>query len=161
MIYIVEGADGTGKSTLVEEISREKNAHIEHCSYRKEWDILAYHQQLMISAQVLSEVGINVVFDRWAPSEAVYGEVFRGGESYDVEALIKNYGRKAIWVYCWNENALENHEKNKEERPEMFEDMSEVVKKYGEFVLKTSDYLLWNQFNFNHNNVKEFVKELP
>lgn len=161
MIYIIEGCDGVGKSTLAQEIAKQKGAHIIHCSYNKNWNIYEYHQQIIAHALMLQTLGIPVVIDRWAVSEHVYGEVFRDGESYNTEQLIDYYRNKVdiTWIYCRNDMAAENHSRNKELRYEMFEDMTRIVDEYERFV-KSTKRLNWITYDFTKNNINEFVGAL-
>ena len=160
MIYILEGADGVGKTTLAKEIAMQKGAHIIHASYNKNWNIKNYHNKLMQHAISLQKSGISVVMDRWAPSEMVYGEVFRYGPSYGIMTMIKNFrGNNIKWIYCRNDKAIENHNKNKKIRYEMFRDMTKVIKKFNEFIKNTPE-LNWIIYDFNISNIKDFVEDL-
>ena len=68
MIYILEGADGTGKTTLARKILDKTNGHYLHSTYDRYWDIQDYHQQIAESAISL-DIYQDVVIDRWALSE--------------------------------------------------------------------------------------------
>lgn len=159
MIYIVEGPDGVGKSTLANEIAQQTGASILHCSYDKEWDMQKYQMEMFKIAKQLNKYK-DVVIDRWAPSEFVYGNVFREGPSYDVMGYLWELDDSNIkWIYCRNDNAVENHLKHKENRIEMFEDMSKVVEEFHKFVEDTN-FLNWKVYDFDKVNRKKFVKEL-
>ena len=160
-IFILEGADGTGKSTLANEIALQTKGHILHCSYDKSWDIEKYHEHIMQAAQSLAQYQ-DVVIDRWAPSEWVYGNVFRGGESYDVFKLIEELKHidNIVWIMCRNDNAVLNHLVNAELRPEMFNDMTDVVANFSLFQNDTKDMIDWVEYDFDKVNMKEFVEEL-
>lgn len=163
MIYLLEGPDGVGKTTLAKEIASQKGAHIIHSSYNKYWDIKKYHEMIIKQALDFNEKGIPVVLDRWVVSEFVYGTVFRGGPSYDTSALLEKYIDKITPIYCWNENAVENHLKNRQDRIEMFESMADIVKEFEDYINFTSNNWLnipWVHYNYNQIDVKEFVKEL-
>lgn len=157
-IYVLEGADGTGKTTLAREIMKQKGAHYLHCSYDKSWDIRSYHKQVMLVAQSLRKYQ-PVVIDRWAPSEHVYGMVFRNGPSYDVMDMLWEADDPNVkWIFCTHDNAVENHLKNKERRDEMFDDMQEVVKQFHQFI-EATDFLAWSTFNFGTMRKQEFVRK--
>lgn len=159
-IYILEGCDGTGKSTLANEIAKQKDAHIIHCSFKKSWDIKAYHSKIMQHAIALNKSGINVVLDRWAPSEQVYGDAFRGGPKYGVITLIKHFKNEdMVWIYCRNDNAVKNHIENAQRRYEMFDSMDKIVLGFETFISLTPS-LKWNIYDFNKVNKEEFVGEL-
>ena len=159
MIYILEGPDGVGKSTLASEIASQKGAHIIHSSYNKNWNIQRYHNKLMTHAKDLEKNGILVVMDRWAPSEQVYGDVFRDGPEYSVMNLIKYFNNNIKWIYCRNDKVIENHLKHLEERHEMFDDMTLVAARFDKFVKDTPE-LEWVIYDYDKVNKKEFVGQL-
>lgn len=160
MIYIIEGPDGTGKTTLAHALAKKTNAAILHCSYNKEWNMRAYHKTMFTTAEVLNQFGINTILDRWAPSEAVYSKVFRDGESYNTNELIQRYASDTDvkWIYCWNENVVDNHIRNSKNREEMFNDMAKIAEEFEDYI--NSSKLPWVSYNFNQQNLDEFVKEL-
>ena len=97
------GENGTGKTTLANKIAEETKGHVLHCSYNKDWNIEQYHIDIMETAQKLVKYQ-DVVIDRWAMDEFVYGTVFRGGPSYDTSALIEKYhDDNIVYIYCENE----------------------------------------------------------
>jgi hypothetical protein len=157
MIYVIEGPDGTGKTTLARFIADSLKASIIHCSYDKDWDMKEYHTDVMESALVLNEYK-SVIVDRWAISEEVYGKVFREGPSYDTSELIDRYKRYITWIYCRNDDAIENHFKNKEIRYELYDDMTEVVELYDSIVQESQ--LPWQVYDFNKVNKKEFTERI-
>lgn len=161
MIIIIEGPDGTGKTSLATEIQKQIGAHVIHCTYNKYWDIGEYHYQIMEHALRLHNRGIHVILDRWAPSEHVYGKVFRKGESYDTNQAIAHYSiDDTLYVYCRNDNAVENHLKNKTRRDEMFESMAKVSKEFDKYsalhLTKDPDHVLL--YDFDKFNRQDYVK---
>jgi thymidylate kinase len=164
MIYILEGPDGTGKSTLAAAIAEKTKGHILHSTFNKDWDIEEYHTEIMEAAIDLNRYQ-DVVIDRWAPSEFVYGKVFRGKPSYDSSILVEEYfGQHDItWIYCRNDNAVENHLNNKKNRKEMFDDMTKVVEEFDDYVSYTSNNwikLPWITYDFDKVDIDNFVKEI-
>jgi thymidylate kinase len=159
-VYIIEGPDGVGKSTLAKEIAKQKNAHVIHSSFNKSWDIKDYHIKLMTHAKNLEKSGIPIVLDRWAPSEQVYGDVFRGGPRYGIMTLIRRYNKNITWIYCRNDNTIKNHLKHLDERHEMFDDMTIVVARFDKFIKETQEELNWITYDYDKNNKKEFVEDL-
>lgn len=162
-IICITGCDGTGKSTLAQEIAKVTKGHILHCSYNKDWDMQQYHTDIMEAAKKLVKYQ-DVIIDRFAVDEFVYGTVFRGGPSYDTSALIeKHHGDDVVYIYCENENYIENHLKNKEKREEMFDSMDGVVEEYEDYINFSSNNWLgipWVRYNYNWVDINDFVKEI-
>lgn len=160
-IYILEGPDGTGKSTLANEIAKHTKASILHCSYNKDWDIKQHHIDIFKAAKLIVQ-WMPVVLDRWAYSELVYGTVFRNKPAYDVKDYIfenEHDLASAVWIYCRNDEAAENHKKHMELRDEMYDDMSEVSKTFDEFIKADKD-INWTEYDYTKVNIKDFVKEI-
>lgn len=164
MIYVLEGPDGVGKSTLAEEISKIKGATVVHPYYNKRWNMQEYHTAFIQFAEHCNDFEIPVVLDRWAPSEFVYGHVFRKGESFDTRSLIDYYREllkdELVFIYCRNDNAVENHLKNKEEREEMFDSMAEVMVAFDAYVKGTPEFN-WHMYDYDKVDMTKFTKELP
>lgn len=159
MIYILEGADGTGKSTLAAKIAEATGGNVLHQTYNKDWNMELYHRDVMRAALVLQRFQ-PIVLDRWAPSEAVYGPIFRGKPAYNIETMIAAfYGLDIKWVYCRNDNAAENHRQNMKKRVEMFDDMTQVTKDFDEYV-KKHPQLKWRTFDFDKMNTETFIEGL-
>lgn len=164
-LYIIEGADGTGKSTLSKELLEETKGHLLHGTYDKDWDIKRYHDAMFASAMTLLQYQ-DVTLDRWAASEEVYSEAFRGGRLYSADAymidIISNSRmsnpQDIKYIYCSNDNTIENHELNMQTREEMFSDMSPVVREYEKYI--SNSPLDWITYDFDKVNMKEFVKEI-
>lgn len=94
MIVIVEGPDGSGKSTFAESLAKFETVHFGPVEDPFE----EYRQALRASR------GRDVVFDRIWPSEIVYGNVLRGGNRLtddELEALRSEAaGQGAVVVKC-------------------------------------------------------------
>lgn len=157
-MIILEGADGTGKTTLANAIAHKLNGMVLHAGFDKRWDIRQYHSAIITSAYFYENAGCPTIIDRWTVSEEVYGRVFRGGAAYDTAAMMKDacISYDPILIYCRNDNVVENHKKNKAEREEMFDDMTEVAKVYDE-VLKSNKYGRWIVYDYTKNDMNKFV----
>ena len=137
MIYILEGPDGTGKTTLAREICSQLDAGYTHLTYRWKPRIFDYHTAaIRHAARQVWLTGKPFVIDRWWPTEAVYAHAYRGGSSWPLQGrMADRIARKfgAIYVYCTPDNAEEvvaRHEKLKGVREEMYDDISKVAQLY-------------------------------
>lgn len=158
MIYVIEGPDGVGKSTLAKALSDKVKAITIHSSFDKTWPIFYCHMKVMSTAKSLSMKGIPVILDRWVVSEYVYGTVFRDGPAYDIDDLIERYKDHITWIYCRNDNVIENHRKNTTSRIEMFDDMELVSVLFDEYI--NGSNLPWKVYDFNKITTDDFLDTL-
>jgi len=82
MIYIIEGADGTNKTTFCKSLANKLGemgwkSHYLHNSYRPDEDIAEYLLQTSQVMGQLAQANEALVVDRWWPSEEAYSSVFR------------------------------------------------------------------------------------
>lgn len=160
MIYIIEGPDGTGKTTLANRLAAETSGSVLHGSFDPSWDMNAYLTTMMSCARLISGYK-PVIIDRWCVSEIVYGTVFRKKRLASMsEALIKEAAGRddIIWIYCSNDNAVENHIKNREKRDEMYNDMTEVVIAYELYIDESP--IPWIPYDYDKDNLDLFVADL-
>lgn len=101
MIIIVEGPDGSGKTTLAEKIARQSGYTLLHRSQPKSEE---EKRNMMAEYLHVIKSGKNVVMDRCWYSEMVYGPIMRDAtcidypEMYELERLLCKKG--AILIYC-------------------------------------------------------------
>lgn len=113
-LFIIEGADGTGKTTLAKFIARKLGAAYFHATGHKSLHAAmpAYHHNILDNAKVCMEVsGISVVLDRHWPSEECYGRTLRFEKfvtsAYSIgEMFAKATTLKAMHVFCFSDTAL-------------------------------------------------------
>lgn len=165
MIYILEGADGTGKTTLANEIAETKKTSVLHSYFNRAWDIKQHHVDMWKAAKLVAKWR-PVVLDRWAPSEFVYGNVFRKGPGYDVLGYLWEMedelkAQNVVWIYCRNDNVVENHLKNIKFRNEMFGDMSSVIEEFDKFVKMKEHNIKFIEYDYDKVDMVQFVKDLP
>jgi thymidylate kinase len=160
-MIILEGPDGCGKSTLAKAIEDKYKAIVIHASYDKSWNIRKLHRNMVWSANMIEASGCPVVFDRWALSEAVYGSVFRGSESYDTKDLvsytIENYA--PLLIYCSNDDVVKNHLRNMQNRSEMYDDMTDVAELY-DILVRSGDYGSWLKYDFSKTTIENFMEKI-
>lgn len=101
MILIIEGPDGSGKTTLANQLSRQTGYPIIHRSQPKTEE----EKKLMMGEYIQTiKANKNAIFDRCWYSEMVYGPVMRDAsvlsypEMYELERLAAKAG--AMIIYC-------------------------------------------------------------
>lgn len=101
MVIIIEGADGSGKTTLANQLSEQTGYKIIHRTRPKTEEDKAL---MMVEYLQIIESGENVIFDRCWYSEMVYGPVMRDvsvisyAQMYDLERQLTEVG--AMIIYC-------------------------------------------------------------
>lgn len=133
-IILLEGADGTGKTTLAKAIeARCKNSvYLHNGLYPNMWNS---HLECVKEAVKLSREHV-VIIDRLWISEQIYGTVFRGGPAYNLGArcldrVLQRFN--CLTVVCARNNMpkhLKHFEELKETREEKFQQMEEVAVRY-------------------------------
>lgn len=100
MIIILEGPDGSGKTTLANKIKDQTGYTLLHRSHSTDTGSTNLMDEY---AQVIKS-GKNCIMDRGWYSEMVYGPVMRGGsiisypQMYELEKLLAKNG--ALVIYC-------------------------------------------------------------
>ena len=169
-IIVIDGIDGTGKTTLAKALEAEIDlltlgeVRIVHATYKPEWNMQEYHQNIVDQAKYVD----FLIVDRLCASEYAYGEVYRDGASYNIFAfLLKMYmNHEVTWIYANHGDAVENFAKLKETRVEMYPDtqkMFKVQEKYNDFFrlyavqfgMQIFDMTTWPEFDGQGNSPLE------
>jgi thymidylate kinase len=130
-LFIIEGPDCSGKSTLVRQIAVQRDALYLHASGKKcfHTSMLDYHQELLTAAIDNLANGHDVVMDRFWPSELVYGQLLRPHVSdrvYDFADIFQQLsGYPTTYVMCDDPEIHERHAK--EQDPDHPYDRSQFV----------------------------------
>lgn len=115
-IIILEGVDNAGKTTLARKLSAcipgSFNWHLTWTPRLGE-AMEDYMLECFNNAIANLEQGRTIIIDRFWPSDAVYGSVFRKGPSFDHVDLINSLRHfRAIYIYCHSDEAIMNHRKD-------------------------------------------------
>lgn len=112
MIIIIEGSDGSGKTTLAQQLSRQTGFPIVHQSYPKTEE----EKKCMVGMYIQAiKENKNAIFDRCWYSEMVYGPILRDRSAisyidmYKLEEQVAKVGgmiihctgpESALWMRC-------------------------------------------------------------
>lgn len=167
MIVLIDGPDGSGKSTLSKYLIDEKKFSYIHSSIHEDMD--NYFNQLADMLEIARQAHLNVVLDRSILSNVVYVEI-------SGVPLVKQSTTRRLYelidkiVICLptKEKYIEQYEKLKSERFEMFDSMTDVYDKYYKLyiskdcngtTLSDNKVYIYNMFDYN-NKQKEYVKRI-
>ena len=163
MIYILIGADGSGKTTLAQYLMDKHKASYIHATYNKDMNVLLHHSNIMYFVAEESQWQ-DFVIDRFSPCEYAYGNVYRDGESFDTIEMMRyffNFNKskgKIVLIYC-------NPTQSKygvDGREEMFENKTvELNKYYQEWLSKAGlPYIEYDWQSETFEELEERISEL-
>lgn len=101
MIIIIEGADGSGKTTLANTLAKQTGFEVVHRTQPKTEEEKARMFEMYVDT---IKSGTNVIFDRCWYSEMVYGPIMRDASvisypvMYKLERMLAKHG--ALIIYC-------------------------------------------------------------
>lgn len=117
-LFILEGADRVGKTTIAKYLARYYDAIYWHmtCSSTLAPAMLDYQSNCLDNIIDNMLMGRNVIIDRHWPSEVCYGSVLR---KVDTDLIRKRFEGKlrelgARYIFCFNPKAGELHEADKD-----------------------------------------------
>lgn len=167
-IFILEGPDGAGKTTLAHALQEYLGARYIHLTYRFKDKMHLYHGAALRLTARLAEKQ-PVIIDRWWPSEIVYADAYRGGSKFAkyyllFEHIANHLG--VVYVVCLpkdRERYLAHYNELKGKRVEMYDEgMQRVYAGYDEMYrhyLGIKDNVVhYDMFqNFNDNTVSRGI----
>jgi len=159
-IIVLDGPDGTGKTTLANVFKDIYGAHIIHSTWtpEKEEHMDRYHfGQLDAAEHISEEHNCVVIIDRLWLSDLCYSEVYRGGTDFiyhhSISEVLKSHN--ALNVVCLPDDNIrfEKHfNKLLTERDEMFTSgMLEVCDAFS--------YMYWGKMAENPFKDKEYIDQ--
>ena len=149
MIFIIEGPDGSGKTTLAEMLSKQTGFPVVHRTQPKSEEEKARMMQEYVAT---IKTGKNAIFDRCWYSEMAYGPVFRGescisvDEMHELEGLLHSLG--GFVVYCHSENAYERACERGEDYIQNYDQWMRVNMNYNEIFKRTEHKVVVLEYGF-------------
>lgn len=90
-IFVIEGPDGSGKTTLGKRLAKVIGGKYVHLTYRYPTAMFTYHHAAIQYVLKVAERG-PVVLDRWWMSELAYAAVYRNGSQWPyIKRLLHRY----------------------------------------------------------------------
>lgn len=166
-IIVLEGPDGTGKTTLAEELQDIYGAKVIHATWSPELekDMENYHLGIINEALSCCKDRL-VVLDRSWISEFIYSEVYRNGTNYPNladKAFNLLQEAKTLYVFClpnFKKEYLASFEQLKLEREEMYSEADILYDAFSSFVY--GEFAHEPAYVFNQKEGKcNFLNENP
>lgn len=169
-LYIVEGPDCSGKTSLCMGISHIMGAAYMHASGDKCFHtcMLQYHMSIIRSAKKTLQNGISVVLDRLWPSEYVYGQVLRPSVSerfYDFPQIFEALKDLDVtYIFCGDDEVIERHRQQRDDdHPYSDSQFQVIVDAYkmleeemvSELPIPLLQGMPAKKFNVKHYSIKE------
>lgn len=120
-LIVLEGPDGSGKTTLAKALQEKLGGTYIHLTYRFKGRMFDYHTAAIEQCLRHLQTG-PVILDRWWASEMVYARAFRGKTEFDMGGrMLDRVGLKhgVQYVLCLPESRRDyasHHQNTKEDR---------------------------------------------
>lgn len=163
MVVLLEGPDGTGKTTLAEQF---KTRDFEYWHFSRMEDVEATYKQIIKDLEIAKKEQRNIVIDRLFISNWVYQTVFKDGQIVSSETVKKVLSLIDSIIFCYPRNPksvaeyLKRFKKLKTERAEDYSDMTEVLKLYNSYgdifyrILDRNPSIKTSVYYYDMNNYK-------
>ena len=128
MLVIIEGADGTGKTTLVEKLRSE--GYVSVCIPKNTFCIYNVYKQL-----IYNSTATNFVIDRSFITDIVYRLVLDGQPGFNLYEISCLLSENMKIIYCTNDNSF-NYAKERGENLICKRETHDKICKVYEYVMK-------------------------
>ena len=128
MLVIIEGADGTGKTTLVEKLRSE--GYVSICIPKNTSCIYGVYMQLIYNSK-----STDFVIDRSFITDIVYRLVLDGQPSFNLNEIVCLLSGDMKIIYCTNDNSF-NYAKERGENLICKKETNDKICKVYEYVMK-------------------------
>lgn len=151
-IIYLDGNEHTGKSTLAHELEQHHGAVILHQGYRFRDKIFTYHAAALRKAVQMSLTCL-VVIDRLWMSEAIYGQVYRGGTKWPLQGrmfdrVLRRFA--ALHVICATDGAHAAHVVQSKPGRDLYQDQVKTVEVEEHFLGLTDGRVTLTPADKNH-----------
>jgi thymidylate kinase len=143
-LFIVEGVDGSGKTTLAKKLTQLTRGVYLHASGRTDIHqcMQAYHHELLKTAEQNLDLGAPaVILDRHWPSELCYGAILRPHHPYpyDAKGMVNLcHALGAVYIYCNGTAGIDEHHKTHAQSDHHYQ-QTELVKVNIEYAILFED----------------------
>lgn len=157
MLVIIEGADGTGKTTLVEKLRSE--GYVSVCIPKNTPCIFGVYKQLIYNSKAT-----DFVIDRSFITDIVYRLVLDGQPSFNLNAIACLLSEDMKIIYCTNDNSFNYAKERGEDLICERETHNKICKVY-EYVMKcisifaNKKILKYDFEKMNFEDVLKFIKQ--
>lgn len=151
-VFVIEGADCSGKTTLGEFLTKRWDATYIHATYRFPNQMFDYHTALLNKVIALSQTR-PVVLDRWWPSELIYAEAFRGGSKWPMGGrMLDRVALKHGFIYvgcipqdqAWHKRTFDERAKAGGEMYTKNDEVAQLYRDWDERMIGRSDYMRYD-----------------
>lgn len=157
MLVIIEGADGTGKTTLIEKL--RSKGYVSVCIPKNTSCIYGVYKQLIYNSNA-----VDFAIDRSFITDIVYRLVLGGQPSFGLNEITDLLSENMKIIYCTNDNSFNYAKKRGENLICKRETHNKICKVY-EYVMKcisifaNKKILKYDFEKTNFEDVLKFIKQ--
>lgn len=151
-VFVIEGADCSGKTTLGEFLTERWGAKYIHATYKFPTRMFDYHTAIMLKALKAAEHS-PVIIDRWWPSELIYADVFRGGSKWPmIGRMLDRVALKHGFIYvgcipqdrAWHKRTFDERAKAGGEMYTKNDEVAQLYRDWDQRMSGRSDYVQYD-----------------